>query len=251
MPVPRLAPLHQAIGHAGTKFDAVRNVPRYSGNTIVCHVPLFSPLSDALVAVRDRLRASEFGPYLAFLPPESYHMAVLEGSTNAHRQAGFWPVYLALGAPLGASTQHFEQALRHFEPDCDMPLRMTVADGSAQPDIGAMKLTPVDDAENCKLRGLRDRLSSYLSIRRPDHDQYVFYITLAHHVELMTQEQAHACRQLQAEGFAWLAQVAGTIEFGAPEFLLFNDMYDFDKQFDVGDAPALRWPRPLGTGGQS
>jgi hypothetical protein len=251
MSVPSFTPLQQAGNHVGFKFDADGGVLRYPGNTIICHVPLFSPLSDALVAVRDQLKASEFGSYLAFLPPESYHMTVFEGATHAQRKAGFWPADLAPDAPLGACTHHFEQALMNFDPACEMPLRMKVADGPAQPDIGSMKLIPVDDAENRKLRGLRDRLSSCLSIRRPDHDQYVFHITLAYHVKPMTHAQAHACQQFQAESFAWLAQAASTIELGAPEFCVFNDMYAFDNQFYLGGSPALRRPDPARTGGRS
>lgn len=251
MSVPSLTPLQKVGDQVGFKFDADGSVLHYPGNTIVCHVPLFSPLSDALVAVRDRLKASEFGPYLAFLPPESYHMTVFEGATHAQRKAGFWPADLALDAPLGTCTQHVAQALTKFEPACETPLRLKVADGPAQPDIGSIKLTPVDDAENRKLRGLRDRLSSCLSIRRPDHDQYVFHITLAYHVKPMTHAQANACLQLQAESFTWLAQAAGMIELGTPEFCVFNDMYAFDNQCYLGGSPALRRLDPAKTGGQS
>ena len=63
-----LSKYHQPLTHLDQKFDAHGHVLRFPGNTLLCHVPLFTPLSDALTAVRDRIGAATHADALAMLP---------------------------------------------------------------------------------------------------------------------------------------------------------------------------------------
>ena len=219
----------------GRKFNADGSPFRFPGNTIISHIPLATPLSDALTSVRDTLAAGSYAHCLALLPPSSYHMTVFEGVTDSSRRAGIWPAGLPFDAPLEASHRYLERQLEGFELDCALPLRMRLDEFSLRRDPGAtIRLLPLDEQENRKLRRLRDRLSAQLRLRAPDHEQYGFHISLAYLVDWMTPEQQREYIAVQSECFSMLQKRVPLIELGAPEFCVFYDMFAFDTQFRVG-----------------
>ena len=93
------------------KFNADGSVRPFPGNTMISHIPLATPPSDALIAVRDTLKRYPFSHGLAFTPPSSYHMTVFEGVIDALRTPGYWPADLPANAPLDVCTRHFEEKL--------------------------------------------------------------------------------------------------------------------------------------------
>lgn len=219
----------------GRKFNADGSPCRFPGNTIISHIPMATPLSDALTSVRDTLAAGGYAPCLALLPPSSYHMTVFEGVTESSRRNGLWPAGLPTDAPLAASHRHLERKLEGFELDCPLPLRMRLDEFSLRRDPGAtIRLLPLDEQENRKLRRLRDRLSAQLQLRAPDHDNYGFHISLAYLIDWMTPEQRREYIAVQSDCFNMLRKRVPVIELGAPEFCVFYDMFAFDTQFRVG-----------------
>jgi hypothetical protein len=219
----------------GRKFNADGSPFRFPGNTIISHIPLATPLSDALTGVRDTLAAGSYAHCLALLPPSSYHMTVFEGVTESSRRAGIWPGGLAPDAPLGQANRLLERRLEGFELDCTLPLRMRLDEFSLRRDPGAtIRLLPLDEQENRKLRRLRDRLAAQLRLRAPDHDNYGFHISLAYLIDWMTPELQREYIAVQSECFSMLQKRVPLIELGAPEFCVFYDMFAFDTQFRVG-----------------
>lgn len=219
----------------GRKFNADGSPFPFPGNTIISHIPMATPLSDALTSVRDTLAAGGYAPCLALLPPSSYHMTVFEGVTESSRRNGIWPAGLPIDAPLSASHSYLERRLEGFEPDCPLPLRMRLDEFSLRRDPGAtIRLLPLDERENRKLRRLRDRLSAQLQLRAPDHDTYGFHISLAYLVDWMTPEQQREYMAVQSDCFNMLRKRLPVIELGAPEFCVFYDMFAFDTRFRVG-----------------
>lgn len=219
----------------GRKFNADGSPHTFPGNTIISHIPLATPLSDALTTVRDTLAAGSYAPCLALLPPSSYHMTVFEGVTESSRRNGIWPADLPIDAPLADSHRHLERRLEGFELDCALPLRMRLDAFSLARDPGAtIRLLPVDQQENRKLRRLRDRLSARLRLRAPDHDDYGFHISLAYLVDWMTPEQRREYIAVQSDCFNMLQKRVPVMELGAPEFCVFYDMFAFDTLFRVG-----------------
>ncbi|HEY4091228.1 MAG TPA: DUF1868 domain-containing protein [Luteibacter sp.] len=222
---------HQPLVHLNQKFDAHGNVLRFPGNTLLCHVPLFTPLSDALTAVRDRIRTSPHAGALAMLPPESYHMTVFEGVTERERQRGSWPADIPLNATLDECTNHMAGKLRTFDLGCTLPLRMKVAEADAQLKIGAMSLIPADAMETRKLRELRYRLAALLGLRESLHDNYVFHMTHSYLVKSIDQDEVRQALTFHSDLYAEMVMPLGPIALGAPEFCTFVDMRSFDNLF--------------------
>jgi hypothetical protein len=225
-----LSKYHQPLSHLDQKFDAHGNVLRFPGNTLLCHVPLFTPLSDALTAVRDQIRTGPFADALAMLPPESYHMTVFEGANDLARTRERWPAALPLNATLAECTRHMEGKLRAFDLGCALPLRMKLAEPGQQLMIGAMRLVPADADEAHKLGALRDRLAQHLGMRTPWHDSYAFHITHSYLIRLMSLEAVRQALDFHSRLYTELVSPAGAITLGAPEFCTFIDMQAFDNR---------------------
>ena len=226
-----LSKYHQPLTHLDQKFDAHGNVLRFPGNTLLCHVPLFTPLSDALTAVRDRIGTSAHADALALLPPESYHMTVFEGVNDLARIRERWPAALPLNATMAECTRHMDDKLRAFDLGCDLPLRMKLDEPGQQLMIGAMRLVPADAGEAHKLRELRDRLARHLGMRTPWHDSYAFHITHSYLIKLMSLDALKQALAFHAGLYTELVAQLGVITLGAPEFCTFNDMQAFDNRF--------------------
>lgn len=224
-----LSKYHQPLSHLDQKFDAHGNVLHFPGNTLICHVPLFTPLSDALTAVRDQIKAGPYTEAFATLPPESYHMTVFEGVTDYERTRDRWPAELPLNATLADCTRHLATKLRTFDLGCELPLRMKLAPPDQQLMIGAMSLLPANAEEARKLHDLRDRLAAYLGFRAPWHDSYTFHMTHAYLIKSMSLDTVKQALAFHSRLYTELVSPAGIITLGAPEFCTFIDMQAFDN----------------------
>ncbi|HKT26672.1 DUF1868 domain-containing protein [Dyella sp.] len=226
-----LSKYHQPLSHLDQKFDAHGNVLRFPGNTVICHVPLFTPLSNALTAVRDQIKAGPYADAFAILPPESYHMTVFEGVTEKERTRDRWPAELPLNVTLAECTRQMANKLRIFDLGCDLPLRMKLAKPDEQLKIGAMSLMPANAEEAHKLRDLRDRLAAQLGFRAPWHDSYVFHMTHSYLIKGMNLETVKRILAFHSKLYTELVSPMGIITLGAPEFCTFIDMQAFDNLF--------------------
>jgi len=226
-----LSKYHQPLTHLDQKFDAHGNVLRFPGNTLICHVPLFTPLSNALTAVRDQIKAGPYADALATLPPESYHMTVFEGANEYFRTRERWPAALPLNATLAECTRHMAGKLRAFDLACELPLRMKLAEPEQQLMIGALSLVPANAQETHKLRGLRDRLADHLGMRAPWHDDYTFHITHSYLIKSLSLDTVKQALAFHSRLYAELVATTGIITLGAPEFCTFIDMQAFDNLF--------------------
>lgn len=220
------------------KFTASGDALPFRGNTMLSHIALGTAASNALIAVRNTINRRSFSHCLAFTPPSSYHMTVIQGADDAVRKPGDWPADLPLDAPLDVCTAHFERKLANFQLDCALPFRMRIVDFSAHRDSGAtVRLEPADDSENRKIRGLRDRIADLLAIRAPGHEQYGFHVTLAYLVTWMNEAQTEDYLSVQPDCLKFLQKTIPVLELGAPEFCTFNDMNAFDMRFLIGQPP--------------
>lgn len=222
---------HQPLTHLDQKFNAHGDLLRFPGNTLLCHVPLFTPLSDALTAVRDQIKGGPYADALAMLPPESYHMTVFEGANEFNRTRERWPAQLPLNATLAECTRHMADKLRAFDLGCMLPLRMKLAEPEQQLMIGAMSLEPANAEEAYKLRDLRDRLAEHLGMHTPWHDRYTFHITHSYLIQSRSLETVKQALAFHSRLYTELVSPTGIITLGAPEFCTFLDMQAFDNQF--------------------
>jgi hypothetical protein len=222
----------------GRKFDADGRVRPFAGNTILWHLPQQGPDAAAFDAILDIYRevpSLGFARKIACTPPSSYHVTLFVGANDQDRVPGRWPDGIPLDAPMERCHRLLGDRLRQIRLDQAPPFLFRVDMKDPAPDAGpiTIRLLPRDEAEDRRLRTLRDRLSQVLGIRHADHDAYFFHVTVAYQIDWLTAEQ-------QAEHLAalrrWkdtIARRSPVIALGAPEYCTLEDMFAFHRQFHL------------------
>ena len=113
---------------------------------------------------------------------------------------------------------------------------MRVAD--QQQDIASaaalvINLEPADDAEEAKMRGLRDRLSQIMQIRARDHERYQFHTSQAYVMRSIPPDQMDGCRKLLDDATTRLRNIDAVIKIGDPAFCFFDDMFEFRPRIPI------------------
>ena len=220
----------------GYKFDESGNPLPFLGNTIICPIEQANPFHQDLVTFQRTLRSSMLARHLAFLPPPSFHMTLFEGVTDFSRQPGLWPATLPPEATMTACHRFLSEKLKEFDAACDVTFRMRVAD--QQQDIASaaalvINLEPADDAEEAKMRGLRDRLSQIMQIRARDHERYQFHTSQAYVMRSIPPDQMDGCRKLLDDATTRLRNIDAVIKIGDPAFCFFDDMFEFRPRIPI------------------
>jgi hypothetical protein len=220
----------------GVKFAKDGRVISFPGNTLICHLDQqgeHAGCFNALLNIYRDAAAEPFMKEVTLLPPSSYHMTVFGAADDFNRRPGDWPNGVPLDLPIAECHQIMAERLREFRLACPLPLRMRV--NLTEPDADArplrLRLLPIDDAENRKIRDLRDRLSTALGIRNQNHETYEFHITLGYLIRWLSADEERAFRTTLRRWRENVAARCPVIDLGAPEYCTFEDMFAFRRLF--------------------
>jgi hypothetical protein len=219
----------------GSKFEPDGRLKRFPGNTILCPVPEGHPAMAPLCAMQAALAASAAGRHLSLLPPSSFHMTVFEGVCDHLRQDGRWPND-AGDRDLAALTRDFAVLLRREA--APLPIRMRPLQVGGRQGLGLV-LEGADAAVERRLRGFRDRASHLLGLRRPEHDSYLFHITLAYFITAPDEAELAALRHAAASATAAFRAALPVFSLPAPSLTTFEDMGAFLPVLTLREDPAL------------
>lgn len=211
----------------GMKFNIDGSVRAFPGNTIICHLPQTSKLSAALLVLYEQLRSSTLAHLYTLLPPPSWHMTMFEGVLDALRSPGFWPDDIPVDAALGDCDQLFERKLAIFDLAGPPHFDLEIAGWQPLIDGIGLRLRATNEFEEDRMRRLRDRLSETLQIRHPQHDTYVFHLSIAYLIRHPTDFERN---ELSAMLNGVLSGMPSEFSLGAPEFCRFEDMFEFRRK---------------------
>jgi hypothetical protein len=221
------------------KFYADGRVHPFAGNTVVCHLDQQGENSGPFNALLDIYRdipGHRFARKITLLPPSSYHMTIFGGANDPDRKLGLWPKDIALDTPIDECSRILGDKLRAANVSGITPIRMRVKleEPSADENPLTIRLLPLDEGENRKLRALRDTLSTLFGIRAPNHEGYSFHITMAYLIQNLTAMERREFRLQLAKWHSEVARRCPVITLGKPEYCTLTDMFAFHRQFYVG-----------------
>lgn len=213
----------------GRKFYANGTVRRFPGNTIIIPLSSTSHMHTRLLKLYSNLAdAPSLAGIYTLLPPSSWHMTVFEGVDDYDRNASVWPTDLPLDMPLVDVTANIAEKLQGFNLGMRLPLKMRLDfwKNITRTSSFSVRLTASTPEGLQGLRDLRNRLSNTLKLRKPDHDKYLFHMTVGYFVRYPTQEQLVQLRAI----LDTLFDGPLAFELGRPAFCTFEDMFRFDSQ---------------------
>ncbi len=212
-----------------TKFHSDGTVAYWPGNSIICHIDKRSESFMALLDVHRRLLRSGMTHRIAVLPPASYHMTIFNGISYPNRHIDF-PTDIARDASEKFCNDRFLEKLKKFDLGCDLPLRMRALPAKLQTNLYNILFEPADAIEHKKMRSLRDRLAAALNYRSADHETYIFHITLNYFFSKMDPHEEVEFAKLHQDIAGGFIALTPMVELHNPEYVLFDDMYEFRKQ---------------------
>ncbi|EHJ95570.1 hypothetical protein AT5A_24645 [Agrobacterium tumefaciens 5A] len=200
---------------------------RFPGNTIICHLPVDSDLRPVLFHLYKSLERSKDRGLYTLLPPDSWHMTVFEGTVDAKREPGFWPSDLSLEATLAECTSHLERKLDRFDIQDSGDFVMQVSGWLPLVDGIGLTLRSKELGQEIRLRDLRDRLSQALQIRHPEHERYVFHLSIAYLLRELTPSQLDVLSETLQQA---ITSMPSSFTLGTPEYCEFDDMFEFRRR---------------------
>ena len=216
----------------GQKFHQDGSVRAFPGNTIISFVDAENnpTLFQQCLDMQQRLRESEIGAKFAYLPPDSFHMTVMDLLCAEVRTPDRWSNKLALSAPLKECDAFFLDCVPQIPSP--QPLTMRYAASHGNFNIG---LEPSDLEAKEALRHYRDQVADATGVRRANHETYQFHVSLAYQlIELNAAEEKlyaafkrrmgevlDTCRSGDPDGSA------ETITLPPPRLVFFDDMFRF------------------------
>lgn len=221
------------------KFADNGSARPFAGNTIICPLPKDSVIFRELVRVHNEFAQHVFAQRLALLPPSSYHSTIFSGADDHDRQPNLWPADIPLDTPITECNRILAAKIGKVRFPGSLPLRYRIdtAPKSQSKDISTVRLLPFDNAENQKLRDLRNRLSDVMQIHAPDHDRYRFHITLGYFVQPRTPEELDDYRITLFAALERLTSKIESIELQTPVFCTFENMLAFAPQAQINIVP--------------
>jgi hypothetical protein len=214
------------------KFNPDGTRRPFAGNTVICHLPAQSAMRDAMIALHDDLKRASYYPKLGLTSTDSYHMTIFPGANDQDRSVSGWPSYVPADASIEICNRMVGERMAKAHLNCELPLRVRVDQPQtlSYETACTLRMTPVDNDENSKLRSIRNQLSEVYGFRSKDHDRYGFHITLSYQLKPFTNQEQEAYRNLLKVHFRRIIDVAPILELGNPEYCTFPDMFRFDPQ---------------------
>lgn len=208
----------------GRKFHPNGAVREFPGNTIICFVPPDSAAYALACGLMDGARALPFARKLAFLPPSSLHMTVMELLTDQTRRPDKWSDQLPLDAPLEETDQFFLRTV----PGAPAPPAFHMRYAGLRPNPGmSITLLPASEEDARALRAYRDAVSRATGVRFADHEAYRYHISLAYLLMELEPDEEAALAQYFADRDPTLREKFGVFQTGQPQLVFFDDMFRF------------------------
>lgn len=210
----------------GTKFNEDGSLRRFPGNTVICKTVGIQPLSSELEWAQQQYQQLPFAGKFSFLPPSSFHMTVFDLVCDQVRDPQHWSTLVAADTPIEEVDEVLRRAVQQVIPPAGFTMQID------EPAMGialVIRLRAVDAENEVRLRNYRNELANATGIRSPNHDSYGFHISLAYILQPLTEDEKAQFTAICKQVTDRLRKTVGAFELRNPEFVLFNDMGEFQS----------------------
>lgn len=208
----------------GRKFNADGSVRHFPGNTMVCILDHSSEVFRRARTERNLL-GDICGKKIALLPDESLHMTAIEGVCDQVRRPELWTSRLPLDAALEAVDDLFEESWKSIPKlgPVDMIFDHLWLEFGC-----AIALRPATVRDEWRIRSWRDRVSDAMGLHFPNHEDYMFHISLAYGIEMPNEEVMAELEEEKERFDRAYHDHSFTFTVPEPSLTFFEDMFFFN-----------------------
>lgn len=214
----------QYTRHVGEKFYPDGSARTFPGNTIICFVEpeRHASIFDACVWAQEQLRGMSCEHKFGFLPPDSFHMTVIELVCDQVRLPQKWSRYLSLEISLKESDRFFLANVARVPAPTGFRMRYKLTHEPA-----TIQVEAADAETEESLRQYRKQIAEATGVWHPNHNRYTFHISLAYLLIKLTPEEEAEYQATLAKINARLEKTFGIFETSSPQLTFFDDMFKF------------------------
>ncbi|MBR4863336.1 MAG: DUF1868 domain-containing protein [Oscillospiraceae bacterium] len=210
----------------GMKFYEDGRVRQFKGNTVVADVVPGSGAYETMCALRQMVIDAGLEDYLILMPEDSYHITYISGFNDQQRIDGFWPEdsVFPRTATMEEADDYVSAAVERV--GIPQPARMKFDNVGWGAGCCIIRVKPADEQEHKRLYEFRDNAADEMGVRRDNHENYRFHITLGY---TRVVPEGEAAQRKQALKEAMEALMAKQPEFLTTQAYMayFDDMYYF------------------------
>ena len=208
----------------GYKFNPDGSLMHFPGATIVSHLEKDSPLFTQVLAFQNSAQQLPYSNKFSFLSPSSFHMTnyVLYNDNELDRNSEGWSNKYPNDTPKEQMDKNIYEDIKHIHFPKSFCMTLTHIHNNS------LRLAPADDKTAHDLKAFRDAVADATGIRWPDHDSYVFHISYAYYLILLTPEEKQHNEIFLAEQALIFQKKFPTFIIPQGEFCTFEDMGHFE-----------------------
>ena len=211
----------------GKKFYEDGSVRRFPGNTVVAPIQPGCSAYDVMVQLRRMFAESDVAENYILLPPDSYHMTVLDWVCDQVRDPEHWPEGLPLDAPMEAVDAYISKAVAKVPMPGGVKMKFDRLNVSKNAVLALLK--PANKESEKALWDFRNAAAHAVGLHLPNHETYRFHISLAYTRVVPEGEKATCLEKLTEEINEFLQKQAEFVT-GQPYMAYFDDMLKFSPE---------------------
>ncbi|MGR5299299.1 DUF1868 domain-containing protein [Vibrio mediterranei] len=228
--VNEIGPVHIA------KFDSNREANVYRGNSLIAHIERDSDLANALLQVKHDFQNSEFSDDFIYLPKNSYHVTIFNGTNEnpKQRKLPLWPSDVPLSKSIYDVHMHFALELKKAIESRKLEYNsITFITKEIKTDWGfpLLIVEPKTKEDKENLLRIRASLKDVLKIERPDYNNPLFHVSMAYKYKKLSSKKKEELNKFANKEFELLKGKEFTVN--NIEFVLFDDMLSFSPLVNI------------------
>jgi len=219
---------------SGNKFFQDGRPRQFKGNTIIFHLAQQGEHSEAFNAILDiyyrELPKYKFIQKFGLLPSSSLHVTLFGGLNERDRNTNRWPQNIPKDTPIEDVHKLYSEKLQSFKTNTPATFRFKVDLPAKCPrNPLSIALSPFDEADNKRLRKLRDDISRVVGIRDANHSEYRFHISIAYIIDDLKQQDWKELEDAYSQWRKQMLKKSPVITVTIPEYCYFSDMFSFNR----------------------
>jgi len=205
-----------------SKFDKNGNVLDFAGNTVVCFFrDPSNPVHKEMEWAQKQLAEAPFAGKYVPVPKSTFHMTVIPLMDQEQRNTKIWSSLVKRDAMINDIDIKFKNIFESIPSPGSFKMKIDSCE-----DVRVI-LSPYNSETEMKLREYRDNISKHTGIKLPNHDTYVFHVTLFYQLKELTHIEKQMLVSILDRISIRLKSSLESIITDFPEFVIFNNMYGY------------------------
>lgn len=208
----------------GYKFSKDGSFLEFLGATIVSPITPEEPIFKEIETFSKEAQNTPYKHKFSFLPTLSYHMTnfVLYNDHEYDRKGEGWSTKFPRDTPFEEMNKKIYLAIKDIEFPEKYRMRLIRIDNNS------LKIEPADNATAIKLKVFRDQVSEATGIRFADHETYVFHISYAYNLIILTAQEKKENKALLMKQTKIFQEKFPEFDIHQGEYCTFRDMSHFE-----------------------